>query len=98
MHVALWATAIVLTLSSLSIPLCQAEAAEGPGAVFGAEATGDFLPQLHHPPILLREFVGEGHPRTGEESEHVLLALEAERKVVANPSWPPSARFISILQ
>src|SRR5215213_8065264 len=57
------------------------------GTSFGAEAAGDLLPQLHHPPVALGQVVGEGPPWVGEKAEHVLLTgAETQQKVVANPS------------
>ena len=57
-----------------------------------SEAAGDFLPQLHHSPVLLPLIVREWHSGICEETEHVLLAGgKAQQQVVADPSWRRSA-------
>jgi hypothetical protein len=46
------------------------------------------MPQLHHPPVALREVVGERHLRAGQEPEHVKFSrAEPQQQVVTNPSW-----------
>ena len=53
----------------------------------GAEATGDFLAEFHHPRILLGQIVGERHVGVGEEAQHILLAgAETQQQIVADPS------------
>src|SRR3954447_17336112 len=65
----------------------RADHCEVLGTSLGAEAAGDLLPQLHHPPIALHQIVSEGHPRVGQKAEHVMLAhAEAQQEIVANPS------------
>src|SRR3954465_12118856 len=65
----------------------RADHGEVLGASLGAEAAGDLLPQLHHPPVALHQIVGEGHPWVGEEAEYVLLPrAEAQQEIVANSS------------
>ena len=51
------------------------------------EATGDFLPQLHHAGIAFGLIIGEGHVRIVQKPQHVAPALiETEEKIVADPS------------
>src|SRR3954462_2862103 len=71
----------------------RADHGEVLGTSLGAEAAGDLLPQLHHPPVALHQIVGEGHPWVGEKAEYVWLAgAEAQQQVVANPSrWTTTA-------
>src|SRR4051812_24319162 len=71
----------------------RADHGEVLGTSLGAEAAGDLLPQLHHPPVALHQIVGEGHPWVSEKAQHVLLPhAEAEQQVVANPSrWTATA-------
>src|SRR4051812_7892662 len=65
----------------------RADHGEVLGTSLGAEAAGDLLPQLHHPPVALHPIVGEGHPWVGEKAEYVLLPrAEAQQEIVANPS------------
>ena len=57
-------------------------------ALLGAEATGDFLPQFHHPAVALGEIVGERHARVGQEAEHVRFACaEPQQQIVTDPAW-----------
>jgi hypothetical protein len=61
-------------------------------AVVGAEAAGDLLPQFHHPPIPLRQVIGEGHARISEEAEHIVFAdTQAHQQIMANSSRLPAA-------
>src|SRR3954452_24445916 len=71
----------------------RADHGEVLGTSFGAEAAGDLLSQLHHPPVALHQIVAEGHPWVGEKAEHVWLTdTEAEQQVVASPSrWMATA-------
>ena len=55
------------------------------GALLGAEPAGDLLPQFHHPPVALREIVGERHNRVRQEAEHVRLSrAEPQQQVVTD--------------
>src|SRR5215210_9207774 len=57
------------------------------GTSLGAEAAGDLLPQLHHPPVAVHQIVAERHSWVGEKTEYVWLPrAEAQQEIVANPS------------
>ena len=54
------------------------------GPRFGAEATGDFLSELHHAGGLLGQVVREGDAGIGQETQHVVLTgAQSEQQVVA---------------
>jgi hypothetical protein len=52
----------------------RADDGEIPCAILGAESAGDLLAQFHHPPIPLRQIIGEGDGGIGQEAEHVLVS------------------------
>jgi hypothetical protein len=55
-------------------------------AVVRTEATGDLLPQFHHPAVPFREIIGEGHARIGEKAQYILFAdTQAQQQIMTNP-------------
>ena len=57
-----------------------------------AEATGDFLFDLHHAGVAFGLIVGEGHGQIVEEAQDVLFAIcQAQEKIV-----PSAARFAAM--
>src|SRR5262249_18734657 len=63
------------------------------GAILRAEATGDLLLDLHHPPVLFGLIVSEGNVSIGKEAQHIFLAgAQAQQKIVTGaPSLTTAA-------
>ena len=60
--------------------------------VVGTEATGDLLPQFHHPTVAFREVVGAGHAPIGERAQYILSAATlAQQQIITDPPRPPAA-------
>jgi hypothetical protein len=66
--------------------------------LFGAEAAGDFLPDLHHAAVAFGLVVGEGDGGIGQEAQHIALARhQAQQQVVAGPTrWASPSAFAAL--
>jgi hypothetical protein len=52
----------------------RADHSEIVGALLGAEATRDLLPQLHHAPVAFGLVVGEWNTRIMKEAQHIVFS------------------------